>query len=97
VARRLGTTPAQVALAWAMGRPGITSVVNGASRGSQMEDNIRAAALVLPPEDRDLLDQISTLPLGYPYDFMIEIEETAMRPPGETEGPWTAAWRGRKN
>jgi aryl-alcohol dehydrogenase-like predicted oxidoreductase len=94
VAQRIGATPAQTALAWAIGRPGITSVINGASRGSQMRENIAAADLTLPAGERALLDQISLEPLGYPYDFMLEIEASAMRPVGDETWPWSDAWRG---
>ena len=95
IAGRLGVAPSQVALAWALGRPGITSVINGASRGEQMAENIAAADLDLPPEDQAELDDLSRERLGYPYEFMLEIEATAMRPPGSDDDGWPAAWRGQ--
>jgi len=95
IAERLGAAPAQVALAWALGRPGITSVINGASRAEQMAQNVAAADLELPAADQADLDERSRERLGYPYEFMLEIEETAMRPPGCEDAGWPAAWRGQ--
>jgi aryl-alcohol dehydrogenase-like predicted oxidoreductase len=93
VAQRMSATPAQVALAWTLGRPGITAVICGASRSEQMKHNLAADGLELPPEECARLEEISAQPLGYPYDFMIEIERDAIRPPGVESWPWSAAWR----
>jgi aryl-alcohol dehydrogenase-like predicted oxidoreductase len=92
IAKRVNATPAQVALAWTMGRPGITSVICGASRGEQMQQNLIADQLQLPPDECARLDAVSAQPLGYPYDFMIDIERDSLRPPGVEQWPWSAAW-----
>ncbi len=42
VARECGRPPAEIALAWAMARPGITSTIIGASSLSQLQGNIAA-------------------------------------------------------
>ena len=42
LAAERGCAPAQLALAWALTRPGITSVITGASRAEQVEENVRA-------------------------------------------------------
>jgi len=58
---------AQVALAWALGRPGVTSVIIGGRSAAQFEDNLAAAALRLSAEERARLDAVSQPPLLYPY------------------------------
>lgn len=60
-------SPAQVALSWLLGRPGVSSLIIGARTDEQLADNLRAADLVLSPEERARLDKVSKLPLLYPY------------------------------
>jgi aryl-alcohol dehydrogenase-like predicted oxidoreductase len=52
VAVELEAAPAAVALSWALGRPDITAVINGAARSEQMTENLAAADLVLPDAAR---------------------------------------------
>src|SRR6202521_2712852 len=58
---------AQVALAYALGRPGITSLVVGARTEAQLADNLAAANLRLSAEERARLDTASLPRLLYPY------------------------------
>ena len=62
-----GVSAAQVALAWALERPGITSAVVGGETEAQFRDTIAAAHLALTPEERKTLDDVSALPMIYPY------------------------------
>jgi len=62
-----GVSAAQVALAWLLGRPAVSTVLVGARTGEQLADNLRAADLVLHDEERRRLDEASRLPLLYPY------------------------------
>lgn len=62
-----GVSAAQVALAWLAGRPAVSSIVVGARTEAQLKDNLAAASLVLTVEERKLLDDVSLLPLIYPY------------------------------
>ena len=57
---------AQVALAWLLHPPGVTSVIIGANRPDQLADNIGAAALALSADDLAALDAASALPPEYP-------------------------------
>ena len=59
VAEDAGESPARVALAWVVGRPGITSTLMGVSRVEQVSDNASALNLVLSKEHRTALDDIS--------------------------------------
>jgi aryl-alcohol dehydrogenase-like predicted oxidoreductase len=60
VARRLGATVAQVALAWLLSRPEITCAISGADTDQQIADNLAAADLPLPPDDVRHLDTLSS-------------------------------------
>jgi aryl-alcohol dehydrogenase-like predicted oxidoreductase len=62
-----GVSAAQVALAYLLGRPAVTSLVIGAKTGEQLADNLAAADLVLTADERGRLDKASELPLIYPY------------------------------
>ncbi|MET7423543.1 aldo/keto reductase [Dactylosporangium sp. NPDC005555] len=62
-----GVSAAQVALAYILGRPAVTSLVIGARTSEQLADNLAAADLVLTGEERERLDDASALKLLYPY------------------------------
>ncbi|MEV0616245.1 aldo/keto reductase [Nonomuraea sp. NPDC050404] len=67
IAGEHGVSAAQVALAWLLGRPAITSLVVGARTSEQLADNLAAAELKLTAEQRARLDEVSRQPLLYPY------------------------------
>jgi aryl-alcohol dehydrogenase-like predicted oxidoreductase len=67
IAESHDASPAQVALAWLLGRPGVASVVVGARTDEQLADNLGAADLELGGEERARLDELSAPPLLYPY------------------------------
>lgn len=69
VARRLDRTPADVALAWVLQRPAVTSVLVGATRVEQLEGNMRALQLELPPDAIAALDSASALSPNELDDF----------------------------
>ncbi len=54
----LGLTMAQLALAWILQRPEITSVITGASRPEQIEENVHASGVSLTQETLDEIDRI---------------------------------------
>jgi aryl-alcohol dehydrogenase-like predicted oxidoreductase len=62
-----GVSAAQVALAYLLGRPAVTSVVVGARTTEQLTDNLAAADLILSGQERERLDRASAPPLIYPY------------------------------
>jgi aryl-alcohol dehydrogenase-like predicted oxidoreductase len=70
-----GVSAAQVALSWLTGRTGVASVIVGARTEAQLIDNLSAAALVLTAEERKLLDDVSLLPLIYPYWHQLNAAE----------------------
>jgi aryl-alcohol dehydrogenase-like predicted oxidoreductase len=67
IAEGRGVSAAQVALAWLLGRPSISSVVVGARTDEQLADNLKAVDLQLSDEERSKLEQVSRPPLLYPY------------------------------
>ena len=67
VAEAHGVSAAQVALAWLLARPGITSVVVGARTEEQLADNLAAASLELSAEEHERLERVSRPPLIYPF------------------------------
>ena len=64
-ARRSGTV-AQVALAWLLHQPAVTSVIIGAKKTSQLKDNLGAVDLKLDHADLKELDEVSQLTPEYP-------------------------------
>jgi len=70
VAREIGATAAQVALAWLRYRPVPVIPIIGARKLAQFEDNLRSLDVTLSPEQLKRLDQVSAISLGFPHDFM---------------------------
>lgn len=66
IAARLGVSVAQVALAYLLAKPAVTSVIIGARTDAQLADNLAATRVALPAEDLAALDQVSALPQEYP-------------------------------
>jgi aryl-alcohol dehydrogenase-like predicted oxidoreductase len=60
-------SPAQVALAWLLDRPGVTSLIVGARDEEQLAANLAATEVELSAEEIARLEQISRPPLLYPY------------------------------
>jgi aryl-alcohol dehydrogenase-like predicted oxidoreductase len=69
VAKTLGKTSSQIALAWVLRQPGVTSPIFGARSLTQLDDNLGAADLMLDEEAVKRLEDVSQLELVYPYDF----------------------------
>ncbi|MEV6412181.1 aldo/keto reductase [Kribbella sp. NPDC051718] len=68
IAEARGVSMAQVALAWLVDRPAITSVILGARTMTQLDDNLAAADLYLTPEETQRLDEASDPGAAdYPY------------------------------
>ena len=74
VARELNASPSQVSLAWLLRKRAVTSVIFGARNVEQLEDNLKAAALKLDDAQLKRLDDASALELGYPYEFMRNVQ-----------------------
>jgi aryl-alcohol dehydrogenase-like predicted oxidoreductase len=62
-----GVSAAQVALAYIIGKPAVTSVIVGARTEEQLSDNLASADLELSAEEVARLDDVSAQPLLYPF------------------------------
>jgi aryl-alcohol dehydrogenase-like predicted oxidoreductase len=62
-----GVSAAQVALAYIMGKPAVTSVIVGARTEDQLADNLASAELIRSADEVARLDEVSAQPLMYPY------------------------------
>ena len=58
VARKYGTSRAQVCIAWLLGKPGVVAPVVGVSRVAQIDDLVAGTALTLAPDDVDYLEEL---------------------------------------
>jgi aryl-alcohol dehydrogenase-like predicted oxidoreductase len=67
IAEEHGVSAAQVALAWLLERPGVTSLIVGARTETQLTDNLAAASLQLSAQERARLEEVSRQPLLYPF------------------------------
>jgi aryl-alcohol dehydrogenase-like predicted oxidoreductase len=67
IAQEKNVSPAQVALAWLLHRQGVTSLVIGGRTIEQIETNIAASDIKLSDEEMKRLNDVSKLPLLYPY------------------------------
>jgi aryl-alcohol dehydrogenase-like predicted oxidoreductase len=67
VADEVGRPMAQVALAWVAGRPGVSSVLVGASRAEQLRENVAALDIALDADQQGRLDAAGAPPLLNPY------------------------------
>ena len=67
VAEDRGVSPAQVAIAWLLTRPGVSTVITAARTETQLADNLGAASLELTDHDLSRLEAVSRPPLIYPF------------------------------
>ncbi|MCU1695446.1 MAG: Aldo/keto reductase [Mycobacterium sp.] len=70
IAKAHDTSIASVALAWVHAKPGVTSIIIGARRMSQFEENIRALDVTLTAEELARLDAITEPTLGFPQSML---------------------------
>jgi aryl-alcohol dehydrogenase-like predicted oxidoreductase len=86
IAKAHNASPAQIALAWLLRKPAVTSILVGANKVAQLEDNLRAAEVQLSGEQVKELDEMTALPALYPHWFTARVQDPAA----------TAALRGAK-
>ena len=70
VAEECGVSPAQVALAWTLLNPGVTSTILGVRNLEQLEDNLAALDLDLSGDQVRRLDEVSRVEAGFPHDML---------------------------
>lgn len=66
IAKAHDCSPARISLAWLLTKPFVTSVIIGAKRPDQLNDNLAAVDLHLSADEIKKLDEVSELPPEYP-------------------------------
>ncbi len=66
IAEAHGVSVAQIALAWLLHQKVVTSVIIGAKKPEQLEDNLKATEVELTGAELDTLAEVSALPREYP-------------------------------
>jgi aryl-alcohol dehydrogenase-like predicted oxidoreductase len=66
IAKSHKASVAQIALAWVLANKTVTSVIIGARKMEQLDDNLGAVEIVLSAKELAQLDEVSRLPLPYP-------------------------------
>jgi aryl-alcohol dehydrogenase-like predicted oxidoreductase len=82
VAADLGRSAAQVALAWTLQNPDVTSPIMGARTLAQLEDNLGALDVEFGPDHLDRLERVSATDLGFPH-AMLETDHIRLQTRGE--------------
>jgi aryl-alcohol dehydrogenase-like predicted oxidoreductase len=83
IAGRHGVSVAQIALAWLLAQPWVTTVIIGARTMEQLDDNIAASRVVLTAEELAALGDVSQLPKEYP-GWMLATQGTYRDTPPST-------------
>lgn len=78
MAEARGVSVAQIAIAWLLHQPVVTSVIIGAKRLDQLDDNLAAIDVRLTAEELAAIDRASALPAEYP-GWMLERQGGARR------------------
>jgi aryl-alcohol dehydrogenase-like predicted oxidoreductase len=71
IATERGVSVAQIALAWLLKKPSVTSIIIGAKRKEQLLDNLAAINVEFTSEEMQALDEISAIDKPYPI-WMVE-------------------------
>ena len=71
MAKAKGATVAQLALGWLLQQPAVTSVIIGANKPEQLEDNLKSIDVTFTADELKQIDDISKLPAEYP-GWMLE-------------------------
>ena len=66
MAEKKGITVARLALAWLLHQPAVTTVIIGAKKMEQLEDNLAAVEVTLSEDELQQLNEVSQLPPEYP-------------------------------
>ncbi len=75
VAAEVEATPAQVALAWLLRKPAVTSVIIGARRRAHLDDNLGAVDVKLTDAHMARLDEVSAPEWGSLYTFLGRVQK----------------------
>jgi aryl-alcohol dehydrogenase-like predicted oxidoreductase len=80
IANARNCSPARISLAWLLTKPAVTSVIIGAKRLDQLQDNLAAVDLKLTEDEIKRLDEVSALPPEYPGWMLPRQGATRLQP-----------------
>ncbi|MDQ2863147.1 MAG: aldo/keto reductase [Bacteroidota bacterium] len=72
MAEAKGTSVAQLALAWLLKQPAVTSVIIGANTMEQLDDNLKSTEISFSDDEMKKIAEVSRLPMEYP-GWMLEV------------------------
>ena len=81
IAARHQASVAQVALAWLLSRPQVSTVIIGAKTPEQLQDNLGATRLELGADELQAIDEVSALPPEYPGWMLVRQGQSRAKPP----------------
>ena len=81
LAQQRQVSVAQIALAWLLSKPFVSTVIIGAKSMDQLRDNIAAARIELTAEEIKMLDEVSQLPPEYPGWMLAFQGQARAKPP----------------
>jgi aryl-alcohol dehydrogenase-like predicted oxidoreductase len=88
IAKAHNCSPARISLAWLLTKPVVSSIIIGAKRFDQLQDNIAAVDLKLTPDEIKQLDDVSALPPEYP-GWMLPFQSSNRLEPSVRQVPKT--------
>ncbi len=91
IGKEVGATPAQVALAWVIARPGVTSTIIGARKLEHLDANLAALDVKLTEGQIAKLDELSKPKLNFPHDFLDGVKtaiQNGTTVNGDSRDPW---------
>jgi aryl-alcohol dehydrogenase-like predicted oxidoreductase len=79
IAKAHNASPAQVALAWLLSKRGVTTLLIGANKMAQLDDNLAAVDLQLSTPEITALDELTAPALSYPHWFGARVVDVPVR------------------
>jgi aryl-alcohol dehydrogenase-like predicted oxidoreductase len=76
IGAKRGASPAQVSLAWLLTRPIVASILLGASKMTQLDDNLGAADVRLDTDELEQLDAATKPAAPYPHWFTERVKDS---------------------
>jgi len=92
VAERVGRPPAQVALNWVASRPGVASVIVGATKVEQMKGSLQALDFEIPPRLLARLDEATRPEAPFPHTFFGPVVQGMITGGAEVSGKPPGYW-----
>jgi aryl-alcohol dehydrogenase-like predicted oxidoreductase len=81
IAQQHQVSVAQIAMAWLLSRPQVSTVIMGAKTPEQLADNMAASKLELSADELRVLDEVSALPPEYPGWMLARQGLSRIKPP----------------